>query len=181
MKYVRVMDGLTSNEGGFTYKINEVNETTNWFPNEKDPKKVGGYNYSTEDKILRWLHRGDTIYDVEIPSNAETKLINKDKGIYRTNKIIVKNPRPINDNLILELYKNNTLPDNILYECLVTLLYKKHLNIVKVIIEDKINKTNVQEAIKVFENHIKNHGEEFDYNKLWDDAKTVYNLLKEKM
>lgn len=32
---------------------------------------MGGFNFSTESKILRWLVRGDTIYDVELPEDAE--------------------------------------------------------------------------------------------------------------
>lgn len=42
-----------------------------WNPKELDPKKMGGFNSSTESKILRWLVRGDTIYDVELPEDAE--------------------------------------------------------------------------------------------------------------
>ncbi len=176
-KYVRVSDGLTSNEGGFNYKLNEINETSLWHPNENDPKLVGGFNYTTEDKVLRWLHRGDTLYDVEIPPNAETKIINEEKGIYRTNKIIIKNPIPITDNLIIELYNKNDLPNKVLYQCLVTLLYRKHLNIVKKIIKDKINKDNVSEAIEEFENHLSHDGKQFNYDELWPDAKEVYDIL----
>ncbi len=31
---------------------------------------MGGFNFSTEDKILRWLVRGDTLYDVIIPEDT---------------------------------------------------------------------------------------------------------------
>ena len=90
-KYVRVMDGLKSNAGGFEYKLDEVNIATLWNPNETEPDKMGGFNFSTEDKILRWLHRGDTIYDVIIPNDTEVIQVDKEKGIYRSNKIIVTN------------------------------------------------------------------------------------------
>ena len=70
-KYVRVMDGLKSNAGGFEYKLDEVNIAKKWNPNSQDPEEMGGFNFGTEDKILRWLHRGDTIYDVIIPEDAE--------------------------------------------------------------------------------------------------------------
>ena len=88
-KFVRVMDGLKSNAGGFEYKLDEINIANNWNPSEKEPDKVGGFNFGTEDKILRWLHRGDTIYDVIIPEDAEVILVDDEKGIYRSNKIIV--------------------------------------------------------------------------------------------
>lgn len=68
-KYLKVM---FDNKGViFEYKINEVNIADTWNPNTFDPKEMGGFNFSTEDKILRWLVRGDTIYDVEIPDDAE--------------------------------------------------------------------------------------------------------------
>ena len=55
-KYVRVMDGLKSNAGGFEYKLNEINIANVWNPNTYNPKEMGGFNFSTTDKILRWLH-----------------------------------------------------------------------------------------------------------------------------
>lgn len=55
----------------FKYKINELNVSNNWNPATNDPKEMGGFNFSTEDKILRWLVRGDTLYDVIIPDDAE--------------------------------------------------------------------------------------------------------------
>ena len=68
-KYLKVMFG---NKGAnYEYKINEVNTTTNWHPNALKGRDFGGFNYTTEDCLLRWLHRGDTIYDVTIPTDAE--------------------------------------------------------------------------------------------------------------
>ena len=52
------MDGIKSNAGDFQYKLNEINISNNWNPNAEDHKKMGGFNFSTEGKILRWLHRG---------------------------------------------------------------------------------------------------------------------------
>ena len=49
-KYVRVMDGLKSNAGGFEYKIDEVNVTDNWNPNSLEAEEMGGFNFGTEDK-----------------------------------------------------------------------------------------------------------------------------------
>jgi len=60
-KYVRVMYNTKSHDGDFEYKINKINETDNWNPNADNPKDFGGFNFSTEDKILRWLLRGENI------------------------------------------------------------------------------------------------------------------------
>lgn len=59
--FVRVMDGLKSNAGEFEYKLDEVNISENWNSSSLEPEKMGGFNFGTKDKILRWLHRGDTI------------------------------------------------------------------------------------------------------------------------
>lgn len=53
-KYMRIMFGTKSHAGGFEYKINEINEASNWNPNADNPEDFGGFNFSTEDKILRW-------------------------------------------------------------------------------------------------------------------------------
>ena len=72
------MDGLKSNAGEFSYKLDEINVADKWDPSTKEPEKMGGFNFSSEDKILRWLHRGDTIYDVIIPEDAEIILCNEE-------------------------------------------------------------------------------------------------------
>lgn len=65
------MYGTKSHAGGFEYKIDEVNEADNQNPEASNPEEFGGFKFSTEDKILRWILRGDTIYDVEILNDAE--------------------------------------------------------------------------------------------------------------
>ena len=172
MKYVRVMDGLKSNAGGFNYKLDEVNISEKWDTSTSDPEKMGGFNFGTEDKILRWLHRGDTIYDVIVPEEAEVILCDEEKGIYRSNKIIVTNPRTITDELVLELYKKTTLSDKIIAQCLVTLLWKKRKEISKFIINDRVNKDNVDDILNEFTTYA---GED---NLNSESGKEIYNLLK---
>ena len=41
-KYVRVMDGLRSNAGGFEYKLDEINISDKWNPSTMDPEEMGG-------------------------------------------------------------------------------------------------------------------------------------------
>lgn len=151
--FVRVMDGVKSNAGGFEYKLNEVNTATNWNPEATEPEKMGGFSFGTEDKILRWLHRGDTIYDVMIPNDAEIVLCNIEKGIFRSNKIIVTNPRIITDEMVIDLYKKSTLSDKIIAQCLVTLLWKDRSKISKYIIKDRVNKGNIDEILNEYENY----------------------------
>lgn len=172
-KYVRVMDGLKSNAGGFEYKLNEVNIAKTWNPHDLDPQAMGGFNFGTEDKILRWLHRGDTIYDVIIPEDAEVIEVDTEKGIYRANKIIVTNPRKITDSMVIDLYKKNTLSNKILAECLVTLIWKHRSEISKYIIKDHVTLDNVNEILKEFEHYA---GEE---NLSYQVTQNIYQILKE--
>ena len=175
-KYVRVMDGIKSNAGGFEYKLDEINISDNWNPNERESEKIGGFNFTTEDKILRWLHRGDTIYDVIIPEDAEIILFNEEKGIYRTNKIIVTNPRIITDEMVMELYKKTTLSNKILAQCLKTFLWKNRLELSKYIVNDRVNKENVDEFISEFKDYTKKN-EKFNYDELGEEEKIIYDML----
>lgn len=175
--YVRVMDGLVSNAGGFSYQLNEVNISDNWNPNTINPKEMGGFNFSTDDKILRWLHRGDTLYDVVVPDDAEVVLCDLEKGVYRSNKIIVTNPRKITDELVLELYKINTLSDKVIAQCLVTLLWKSREKISKYIVDDHVNFQNIDNIIQEFEDYVSDYN--FSYNQLGVKEKEIYNLLKD--
>ena len=172
-KYVRVMDGLKSNAGGFEYKLDEINVSEKWDTSTLDPEKMGGFNFGTEDKILRWLHRGDTIYDVIIPENTELILCDEEKGIYRSNKMIVTNPRIITDELVMELYKKTTLSNKIIAQCLVTLLWKNRKEIVKCIIKDRVDLNNVEEILNEF---ISYAGEDNLYS---ESGKEIYDLLIE--
>lgn len=157
------MDGTKSNTGGFEYKLDEINYSDNWNPNEIEPDKMGGFNFGSEDKILRWLHRGDTIYDVIVPEDAEVVLCNEEKSVWRSNKIIVTNPRIITDEIVMELYNKTTLSNKVMAQCLQTLLWKNRLEISKCIIRDRVNKENIDEFIKEFENYNKK-AEKFNYD-----------------
>ena len=172
-KYVRVMDGLKSNAGGFEYKIDEVNFADKWNPNNLETEETGGFNFGTEDKILRWLHRGDTIYDVIIPRDAEVIKVDDEKGIYRANKIIVTNPRKVTDEMVIELYKKNTLSNKIIAQCLLTLIWKNRLEISKYIIKDRVDLNNVDEILEEFVAYAG------DKNLSYESTQEIYNILKE--
>lgn len=172
-KYVRVMDGLKSNAGGFEYKLDEINIAHKWDTSTLEPEQMGGFNFGTEDKILRWLHRGDTMYDVIVPEDAEIILVDDIKGIYRSNKIIVTNPRQITDDIVIELYKKTTLSNKILAECLVTLLWKNRKEISKYIIKDRVTLENIDEFLNEF---VRYAGED---NLSSESGKEIYDILKE--
>lgn len=171
--YVRVMDGLKSNAGGFEYKLDEINVAQKWNPKNLDPEEMGGFNFGTEDKILRWLHRGDTIYDVILPEDAEVIKVDDEKGVYRANKIIVTNPRKVTDELVIELYKKNNLSNKVIAQCLLTLIWKNRLEISKYIIKDRVNLDNVNEILEEFVNYAG------DKNLAYESTQEIFNILNE--
>lgn len=146
-KYVKVLFGTTSGaNSSYNYKINEVNIAPNWNPKAKSGKDFGGFNFSVPEKILRWLHRGDTIYDVTIPEDAEVIDVVDSAtphGVFRTNKIILSNPRKITDEIALELYKISTIPLEAYPKALGAISLMNYKNTAIQIINDKVNKDNV--------------------------------------
>lgn len=170
-KYMKVLFGDESQYEGNTYKykIGEVNTEDKWNP--EDTENPGGFNFSTEDKIARWLVRGDTLYDVAVPEDAEVVKIKSESspnGVFRTNKIILTNPRKVTDVIALELYKKSNLPEKSYFEMIAGYALRGYINSAQQIIKDKINKENLDFAIKEYERYYKgNTQEEKDnYNKI---------------
>lgn len=153
-KYVKVMFGdLSGNKNGFKYIVDEINVSEEWNPNGTNAKEIGGFNFSTEDKIIRWLVRGDTIYDVVIPEDAEVIELKEGDippGIFRSNKIILTNPRTISDDVAMELYEKSDLPENIYFKAFAGCAARGYLNTAKKIVRDKINKDNIDQALLEF-------------------------------
>ncbi len=152
-KFVKVLEGDCSNASGYQYKIGEINVADNWNPKAKDPKEYGGFNFSSEDKIFRWLLRGDTLYDVEIPIDAEVLEVENTSsphGVFRTNKIIISNPRRLDPDLVMDLYRKSELPLKSYFQCLTFLAEDGYYDACKQIIIDKVNDKNVDEALKTF-------------------------------
>lgn len=143
-KFLKVMFG---NKGvNYEYKIDEVNIAETWNPNTYEPKEMGGFNFSTEDKILRWLVRGDTIYDVKIPDDAEVIDCPSESaphGVFRSNKIVLTNPRPVTDELAMDFYLKSDLPEKSYYKSLAGVAIRGYRNTSLKIIEDRVNKDNI--------------------------------------
>lgn len=171
-KYVKVMYGTTSGaRSDFKYKINEINISEHWNPNVEKGRDFEGFNYTTEDCILRWLHRGDTIYDVEIPEDAENIRLEGATTIYRTNKIIISNPRKIDDELALHFYKISKIPEKSYYKALAVVSIMNYKKTAYAILKDKVNKNNIDEVLVEWNDFI-------SYGKK-EDRKGVNDLVSE--
>lgn len=178
MKYLKVM--FDNKGANYEYKIDEVNVANVWNPNAKSGKEFGGFNFSVPDKIIRWLHRGDTLYDVIIPDDAEVIDVVESAtphGVFRTNKIILTNPRKMTDDMALEFYKISTIPEVAYYRTLpvVTIMgYEKTAN---QILKDKINKNNIDEVLEEWKEFMGKNNRR-NANKLVDDIENKLYEIK---
>lgn len=171
-KFVKVMFDLTSGaDKGFNYKIGEVNVASNWNPDAKNGKDFGGFNYCSEECILRWLHRGDTIYDVIVPDDAENVRLDGATTIYRTNKIIISNPKKVDDELALYFYQISKIPEKSYYKALAVVSIMNYKKTAYAIFKDKINKDNIDEVLEEWNDFISHNGK--------NDRKDVNGLVKE--
>lgn len=176
-KYLKVMFG---NKGAnYEYKIDEVNIANTWNPNADSGKDFGGFNFSTEDKILRWLHRGDTLYDVIIPDDAQVIDCVESAtphGVFRSNKIIVTNPRKVTDEMALDFYKKSTIPEFAYYKALGAISVMGYEKTALAILRDKVNKDNIDIVLEEWNDFI-NHGGKEDRK----DSNEVVNMINEML
>ena len=169
-KFVKVMHGTISGaKSDFEYKLNEVNIANNWNPTAESGKDFGGFNYCSEECILRWLHRGDTIYDVDIPDDAENIKLDGATTIYRTNKIIISNPRKVDDDLALHFYEISNIPEKSYYKALCVVAIMGYKKTAFAILRDKVNKNNIEEVLEEWNDFISHKGK--------DDRKDATELV----
>ena len=108
---------------------------------------MGGLNFSNEQNILRYLHNGDIIYDVEVPEDAETIIVEgcaTPRGVFRSNKIIVKNPRKVTDEMALEFYKKSNIPEEAYPKALGGVSIMNFSKTANAIFDDKVNANNIE-------------------------------------
>ena len=178
-KFVKVMYGTTSGaKSDFEYKLGEVNMSNNWNTKADSGKEFGGFNYCDEKCILRWLHRGDTIYDVEVPKDAENIKLDGATTIYRTNKIIVKNPRKVDDDLALHFYEISEIPEKSYYKALGAVAVMNYKKTALKILKDKVNKKNINEVLEEWNEFIDHDGKN-DRKDSNETVKLVERMLLE--
>ncbi len=172
MKYVKVMYGTTSGaDSDLNYKIGEVNISNNWNPTATKGRDFGGFNYASKDCIIRWLHRGDTIYEVEVPMDAETIEVDGATKIFRTNKIIIKNPKKVDDDLALHYYQISNIPEKAYYKALGVVSIMDYRKTAYAILNDKVNKDNIDEVLEEWNDFIFHGGK--------NDREGITGLVKE--
>ena len=140
------------------FELGKATICDTWDPNNSDWEKRGGFNFTNEECALRWMSRGDTLYEVEIPKDGEILEVKNDKtpgGIIVANKIILNNPIPISDELLQDFYNKSKLPLSTYFECIGLLASRGYYDLSLRIIKDKVNLENIDLALEEFNSSIK--------------------------
>jgi hypothetical protein len=179
--FVRVLFGNTSTmKPNIAMETDKIIVADNWNADAKTPEEMGGINFSNETNILRWFVRGDTIYDVKIPPNATVISVpnpSTPNGVFRADKIVITNPRPITDELAMYYYKKSIMPEKTYYKALAGLALRGCINTAKQLIKDKVKKDNVNEVIKEFNDFPKPYRKE-DNKEVYQEIVNVLNNIK---
>ena len=98
------------------------------------------------------------LYEVTIPDDAEViecDSISAPHGVFRTNKIIITNPKKITDDVAMELYKKSDLPWKSYIQILSYLAATNYKNTAYQIVKDKITSENAAKALEIYDNFLK--------------------------
>ena len=178
MKYLKwaFNTSIAKRENEF-FEINKIIESDMWDPYNDDWDKHGGFNFTNKECALRWMSRGDTLYEVEVPKDGELVEVKNEKtpgGIFIANKIILKNPVPISEELLLDYYEKSKLPLPTYFECIGILSFRGYYDLASLIIKDKVNMDNIDLSIEKFERSLKPwHEGNVNYD--------IYNKVKEEL
>lgn len=145
MKYVKAMDELKTKEN--IYKLNEKNVATDWNPFADNNLDYGGYSYTNEESVIRWLYKGNYVYEVTIPDGADTVKLSDSVDLFRTNEIIINNPQVVDDSLAMHYYRISNLPIRGYYKAIASSAVMGYKETALQIIHDKVNKYNVDEVL----------------------------------
>ena len=181
-KYYRVIQTKKAYRDGKKFPIDEVVISDKKIDlNAKESLKMGGFCVSTYNCSFRWLIRGDTLCEVIIPQDSEFyKTVSKDE-VYVCNKMILTNPKKIDDDFAMELYKASTLNETSFFIAMTACAICGYINTALKVCEDRVNSQNVSTAISEFESFCKRREEEkYVKNPLEvENVKILYYKLKE--
>lgn len=158
LKYLKAICVDRKYDDGRKFPINEVIIADNWNIDATNKDELGGFNISVEDKILRWILRGDTLCEVELPQDAkvvEVASTTTPHGTFRTNKMILKNPVKITDEVAMELYLKSDIPEKAYFQILAYLAVEGFRGTCYKIINDKVTNKNIKDVLDIYDNFLK--------------------------
>lgn len=179
--YYKIIQMSSKYRDGRSFPIDEVviaDKKVNL--NATTPNEMGGFCVSDYEHIFRWLIRGDTLCKVKIPENSHIYKTESNNGIYIADRIILTNPIPVDDNLAIKLYNNSALPENSYFRALAACSIKGYNNTALKVLNEKVNKHNINEAIHEFESFCMRREEEYNI-KIFelDLVRIIHNKLKD--
>ena len=180
--YYRVIQTTKEYSDGKKFPINEVVESNKKIDfNTMDRTQIGGFCVSTYEYIFRWLIRGDTLCEVVIPEDDKIYKTTSENGIYVAEKIILTNPKKIDDNFATELYLHLTLPENSYFKSMTACAIMGYLNTALKVCDEHVTKENVCNAIFELESYCQRREKEnyIDNALAIESVKILYNKLKQ--
>ena len=181
-KYYRVIQTIKEYSDGRRFPLNEIVVGDNKVHlNATDRTKMGGFCISSYEYIFRWLIRGDTLCEVKIPEDTKIYKTVSKNGIYIADKIILTNPKKIDDDFAMNLYKVSTLPEISYFKAMTACSICGYINTAIQVCNDKVNKENVDIAIRELEDFCKRRDDEkyIDNPFAKESVQILYNRLKE--
>lgn len=182
IKFYRVIQTVKEYSDGRRFPIDEIviaDKKINF--NAEQQIDMGGFCVSTFDYIFRWLIRGDTLCEVIIPENEKIYKTVSENGIYIAEKIILTNPKKIDDDFATELYLKSNLPEVSYFKAMTACAICGYIKTALKVCEDKVNKTNVDIVIKELEDFCQRRKEEkyIDSELTQNTVQTLKNRLLE--
>lgn len=180
IKYYRVIQAVKGYRDGRRFPLNEVvisDKKVNI--DAKAREDIGGFYISTLDYIFRWIIRGDTLCEVTIPEDTKIYKTTSENGIFVADKIILSNPIKLDEELVMKLYKSSSLPEISYFKAMTACAICGYTNVALKVCEEKVNKRNVDIAIKELEEFCKRRNDEKYIDT--DEAKISLQSLKDKL
>lgn len=150
-QFYKVLLGTESSAcPGLHYNIDELTVAEHWNPRGKDPKEMGGFSIATDAALIRWICRGNVLYDVIIPQDAEIAYPEHPSvqgELARVNKLILTNPRPMTDDLALQFYRTSKFKHHEYYKILAVCAFCGHTKTCEAILKDHISPANARECL----------------------------------
>lgn len=157
-RFYKVLLGTESSASpGLHYKVNGITIADTWNPEGVNPVDMGGFSIATDKALIRWIFRGNILYDVTIPDDAQIvypphQQVNGE--LARVNKIILTNPRPVTDEVALWLYRNSKFEHKEYYEILAGCAICGYKKTCEEIYKDHITAENAAECVNTWANFI---------------------------
>lgn len=180
IKFYRVIQTIKEYSDGRRFPINKVVVADKKINiNAERKSDLGGFCVSTYNYIFRWLIRGDTLCEVIIPEKEKIYKTVSENGIYVAEKIILTNPKKIDDDFATELYLKSNLPEVSYFKAMTACAICGYIKTALKVCKDKVNKDNVNIAIVELEEFCRRRTDE----KFIDDISAINSvqILKNKL